>query len=125
VLSTGSVANTHQSKKNFGGRATVRELLSANIKESRKRLRFTQEQLAERAAVSYQMIHDIEGCRTWVSDKTLERLAGALGVDIHELLLPRTAGAEDDDPPSRIRERLRELLKADIDRRLDEVFGPR
>jgi transcriptional regulator with XRE-family HTH domain len=105
---------------------TVRKLLAANIKARRGELGFTQEKLAELVNVSYQMIHDIEGCRTWVSDKTLQSLSAALEVDIYELLCPPAAGHTDRhkgqfSPP--LVERLHKTIKSDIDRRLDEFFG--
>ena len=60
----------------------VKELLALNIKALRKKCGFSQEKLAEASDLSTQSISDIEGCRTWVSDKTLGRLAKALNVDI-------------------------------------------
>jgi hypothetical protein len=36
------------------------------------------------------MINDIEGCRTWVSDKTLVKLAAALQIETYRLFLPPT-----------------------------------
>jgi transcriptional regulator with XRE-family HTH domain len=51
-------------------------------------LGITQEKLAEKAEISINMINDIEGCRTWVSDKTLARLSAALQTDIWCLFLP-------------------------------------
>jgi hypothetical protein len=41
------------------------------------------------------MINDIEGCRTWVSDKTLIRLANALETEIFRLLLPNSTSDND------------------------------
>jgi transcriptional regulator with XRE-family HTH domain len=105
---------------------TVREFLSANIKARRKILGLTQEKLAELVDVSYQMIHDIEGCRTWVSDKTLQSLSDALEVDIHELLRPPAAGNANDQKSAfspHLVERLHKTMKSDIDRRLDAFFG--
>ncbi|MHC6203030.1 helix-turn-helix domain-containing protein [Breznakiellaceae bacterium SP9] len=67
---------------------TARKLLAANIKAKRTALGLTQEKLAELTDVSYQMVHDIEGCRTWVSDKTLQSLSKALGLEIYELFRP-------------------------------------
>jgi transcriptional regulator with XRE-family HTH domain len=58
--------------------ADLRETLSANIKKQREFLGITQEKLAEKAGISANMINDIEGCRSWVSDKTLVKLATAL-----------------------------------------------
>ena len=105
---------------------TVRKLLAANIKARRNELGLTQEKLAELVNVSYQMLHDIEGCRTWISDKTLQSLSAALGVDMYELLCPP---AEDrvNEQKGKLNpllvERLHKTMKSDIDRRLDEFFG--
>jgi transcriptional regulator with XRE-family HTH domain len=105
---------------------TVRKLLAANIKAKRSELGLTQEKLAELVDVSYQMIHDIEGCRTWVSDKTLQRLSEALEVDAYELLCPPaadTANVQKGELSRHLIERLHKTMKSDIDRRLDEFFG--
>jgi transcriptional regulator with XRE-family HTH domain len=103
----------------------VRELLSANIKNERKKLGLSQEKLAESAGLSTQTISDIEGCRTWVSDKTLLKLATALEVDIFRLLVPLlTEKSENNDffISQRINQ-LRRNIKNDIDRRLDQFFA--
>lgn len=68
----------------------LRESLSLNIKERRKKYSLTQEKLAEKTGLSAQTINDIEGCRTWVSDKTLIKLAEVLRTTPSELLLPQT-----------------------------------
>lgn len=64
----------------------LRENLSLNIKQRRKLCGFTQEKLAEETELSAQTINDIEGCRTWVSDKTLVKLADVLHTSPAELL---------------------------------------
>lgn len=64
----------------------LRKHLSLNIKRQRKRYGFTQEKLAEETGLSAQTINDIEGGRTWVSDKTLVKLAEALHCSPAELL---------------------------------------
>jgi len=104
---------------------TARKLLSANIKARRSELGLTQEKLAELVDVSYQMLHDIEGCRTWVSDKTLQNLSAALGVDMYELLYPLAdrANEQKNELNPHLVERLHKTMKSDIDRRLDEFFG--
>ena len=43
-------------------------------------------------------MNDIERCQTWISDKTLAKLAWALHVEIHELFVQN---AEQKAPPSR------------------------
>lgn len=60
-----------------------------------KSLATTQEKLAEEAGLSAQTINDIEGCRTWVSDKTLIKLADALRTTPSELLLQQTKNKSD------------------------------
>jgi len=105
---------------------SVRKLLASNIKQKRRELGLTQEKLAELVDVSYQMIHDIEGCRTWVSDKTLQSLSVALEVDIYELLFPLADSYTNDQKiglNSNLIERLHKTMKSDIDHRLDEFFG--
>ena len=66
----------------------LREILSFNIKKERKKLGLTQEKLAEIADLSSQTINDIEGCRMWVSDKTISKLAKVLHVEAYQLLIP-------------------------------------
>jgi transcriptional regulator with XRE-family HTH domain len=70
--------------------AILRKTLSANIKKHREFLGMTQEKLAEKAEISANMINDIEGCRTWVSDKTLVKIASALKVETYRLIMPLT-----------------------------------
>jgi transcriptional regulator with XRE-family HTH domain len=66
----------------------LRKTLSKNIKNHRELLGLTQEKLAEKAKISSNMLRDIEGCRTWVSDSTLINIAAALETDIYRLLMP-------------------------------------
>jgi len=68
----------------------LRKILSHNIKTIRKSLRVSQSKLAESANISLSYLFDIERCRTWVSDKTLQNLAKALGKEAWELLSPAT-----------------------------------
>jgi len=66
----------------------LREILASNVKKERKKLGLTQEKLAEIADLSTQTINDIEGCRMWVSDKTITKLALVLRVEVYQLLIP-------------------------------------
>jgi transcriptional regulator with XRE-family HTH domain len=59
-----------------------------NIKHRRKVLGISQEKLAKATELSAQTVNDIEGCRIWVSDKTMAKLAGVLQVEVYQLLLP-------------------------------------
>ena len=68
----------------------LRKTLSTNIKKHRELLGLSQEKLSEKAKISANMVRDIEGCRTWVSDTTLINVAAALGTDIYRLFMPET-----------------------------------
>jgi transcriptional regulator with XRE-family HTH domain len=106
-----------------GSTVQAKELLAVNIKALRKKWGFSQEKLAENADLSAQTISDIEGCRTWVSDKTLEKLAEVLNTDIFQLFMPPNGGGG--VPALSLYHRLAKLraeMKGDIDKRLDQFF---
>jgi len=86
-------------------------------------LGYTQEKFAEIADLSAQTISDIEGCRTWVSDKTLLRLAEVLKIDISQLLAPPVEKEKTDSITRQQVDLLRQLMKEDVDKRLDQFFG--
>jgi len=76
-------------KVNMADKALViRKILAGNIKRFREMEGITQEILAERAGISTPMICDIEGCRTWISDKTLASLSTALRIETYRLFIP-------------------------------------
>ena len=66
----------------------LRKILSRNIKAIRGKLHISQAKLAEYAEISHSYLTDIERCRTWVSDKTLQNLAKALNREVWELFFP-------------------------------------
>ena len=105
-------------------KAHVKELLALNIKALRKKCHFSQEKLAEAASLSAQSISDIEGCRTWVSDKTLENLAKALDVNIFQLFIPPNEDTETVSGTILYNRlvKLRTAMKQDIDARLDQFY---
>jgi ribosome-binding protein aMBF1 (putative translation factor) len=72
----------------------LRKMLALNIKKQRERLGITQENLAEKTEISAAMMNDIEGCRTWVSDKTLKKLSSALQIDTYRLFVPEITSGE-------------------------------
>jgi transcriptional regulator with XRE-family HTH domain len=100
----------------------LRGLLSANIKARREELKISQEKLAELAGVSVQMINFIENCRTWVSDKTLIKLARALQAEAFELLVPAGTGAKNSSLFPGLLGSLRQNIKNDIDTRFDNFI---
>ena len=101
----------------------LRRVLSANIKEYRSMEGISQEKLAERTGLSEQLIKDIEGCRSWVSDKTVVKLAIALKVEVYQLLYPYTE-ANRLHPlrlPSDLLRKLKKDIKESIDRQFETV----
>ena len=101
----------------------LRKVLSQNIKKYRSMEGISQEKLAERTGLSDQLIKDIEGCRSWVSDKTAIKLAIALNVEVYQLLYPQ-AEADRIHPvrlPSELLRKLRNEIKENIDRQFEAV----
>jgi transcriptional regulator with XRE-family HTH domain len=97
--------------------------LAANIKARRAALNISQEKLAELIDVSSQMINCIEGCRTWVSDKTLIKLAGVLHVEVFQLLTPPDSRVLSDSLITSVHlVSLRQALKDDIDSRFERFI---
>ena len=72
----------------------LRKILSMNIKRQREKLGITQEYLAEKADISAAMMNDIEGCRTWISDRTLKNLSLALKIETYRLFIPENTSGE-------------------------------
>ena len=70
----------------------LRQILSENIRAARKNRDLTQTQLALYADLSLSYMTDIERCKTWVSDKTLAKIARALDMNPWELLRPAEEG---------------------------------
>jgi transcriptional regulator with XRE-family HTH domain len=68
--------------------ADLRLILARNIRDLRRKLHITRERLAENAEISLSYLADIEYCKTWVSDKTLKKIASVLHLAPYQLLMP-------------------------------------
>jgi transcriptional regulator with XRE-family HTH domain len=81
-------------------------------------LGLSQEQLAQAMGLSTQSVKDIEGCRMWVSHKTIVKLARALEVEVYQLLLPVHDSRAGEAPrsPLEILLTLQQDIKNEIDR---------
>jgi transcriptional regulator with XRE-family HTH domain len=110
----------------------LRKVLADNIRLARKSLDMSQAALAQESGLSLPSIISIEQCKTWVSDKTLNRLAEALSREAFELLMP-SEPAETDAVDRCQREKLlaetgnlikaqRENLKQAADASMNELF---
>ncbi len=66
----------------------IRSVIAQNVKKYRKMNNLTQEALAEAAEVSNTYIANIECGKSWISDKTAEKIAQALHIDEFLLFVP-------------------------------------
>jgi transcriptional regulator with XRE-family HTH domain len=105
----------------------IRQILAQNIKNRRNFLGISQEKLAEITDMSVQSINYIEGCRMWVSDKSITRLAKALNVEVFQLLIPfNTIKNELNLSPAALLQELRQKFIADtekINSYIDHTFN--
>ena len=101
----------------------LRKHLSSNIKLHRKQLGFTQEKLAEKAGLSSQTINDIEGCRTWVSDKSLIKIAEALHTTPANLLLKHSCDSSESFDILRFKTELQDSVRQKIEDIFTENLG--
>ncbi|MDR0551894.1 MAG: helix-turn-helix domain-containing protein [Spirochaetaceae bacterium] len=75
----------------------LRRTLAQNIRKFRSVHHITQEKLAERAGISLPYLADIEYCKSWVSDKTLNKLASVFNKEPYQLLVPSNTGEETEE----------------------------
>jgi transcriptional regulator with XRE-family HTH domain len=103
----------------------IRMTLAKNVKSYRSALKYSQEKLAEKAGLSVQTIKDIEGCRRWVSDNSLEMLAKALNIPEFKLLLPEKYGMAKKHRKSSLKSliSLKEKLKVIMDDQFENALN--
>jgi transcriptional regulator with XRE-family HTH domain len=98
----------------------IQRILSGNVKTLRNKLKLTQERLADAAGLSAQTINDIEGCRKWISAKTITRLSAALDVECFQLLIPGYFSQNrKDTTPAQNLMKLKEKMLTDVDSLID------
>jgi transcriptional regulator with XRE-family HTH domain len=91
--------------------STLKKQLGARVRELRKKLRWTQADLAERVSLSVNMIGYIERGERFPSPETFVKLADVLGVQVWDLFsFPPKSCEEDPARRTAVRE-LDELLK--------------
>jgi len=85
------------------GSEPIRKVLAENIKKYRKNFGYSQEKLAEKAGLSAQTLNDIEGCRRWLSAKTMTQLAKALHIAEYQLLVPESGDTSEKSKKSSLK----------------------
>jgi transcriptional regulator with XRE-family HTH domain len=89
-----------------------RNILSANIKQYRKKIGLSQLMLSERLDVSPNFLGSVETGKKWVSPNTLVKLANALNIEVYQLFKP----LETDDEPAALPD-----VTAVIEKYIDEI----
>jgi transcriptional regulator with XRE-family HTH domain len=104
---------------------TVRMVFARNVQKYRALLLYSQEKLAEKSGLSVQTIKDIEGCRRWVSDNTLTKLAKSLKITEFQLLLPEKYDSDKKYPPSTLKAlvSLKKNLKTFLDTQFENTLN--
>ena len=104
---------------------SIRMTFAKNVKKYRNTLKYSQEKLAEKTKLSVQTIKDIEGCRRWVSDHTLEKLAKALNIAEFQLLLPEKYDTDKKTRKSSLKSlmSLKEKLKSTMDDQFENAIN--
>jgi len=101
----------------------VQKILSVNVKNQRNKLKISQERLAETAGLSVQTINDIEGCRKWVSARTITKLSAALNVECFQLLVPDYFNQnKKETSPTQNLMKLKEKMHKGVDALIDSQF---
>ena len=101
----------------------VRARVGAALRMWRTRRDLTQEELAARSHMSYKFIGEIERGSANPSIETLSTLAGALEIEIGELVVSGERPAGDYQLSKKQAQRLREAAES-IDQVVREVLGP-
>ena len=98
----------------------IREILAANIKETRRKKGLTQEKLAEKANMSLHYLAILELARRFPSGEMLERLAEALEVEPHELF---TVAPSPQNELEQLRREIKNDIKNAFGERLEQVIA--
>jgi len=97
------------------GNKGIRAILAENLKENRRKLGMTQEELAEKANVSTHYIAMIETCKKYPKPEMLEHIAQTLEIAPNKLF----SVVSDPNEPL---ERLRQSIVADMKQIVNEAI---
>jgi transcriptional regulator with XRE-family HTH domain len=102
--------------------AGLRELLAKNLKEKRRNCGLTQAELAEKVDVSTHHIGMLEIAYCFPTLDLLERIADALGIEIHELFVDPHSPQEELE---KLRQTIIEEIKQTVADSLEKGFAGR
>lgn len=92
---------------------SIRSIVAQNVRKYRRQVGLTQERLAELADISNTYIANIECGKTWVSDKTLEKISAALQTDAYLFFIaPSSDDGSDSEKPAALHEEFKKIDEA-------------
>jgi transcriptional regulator with XRE-family HTH domain len=104
---------------NFLGNKGIREILAANLKENRRKLGMTQEELAEKASVSTQYIAMIETCKKYPKPGMLEHIAKTLEIEPYKLF---SVVSDPNEPLERLHHKIITDMKQIVSEAVEKVI---
>lgn len=104
---------------------SIRNTVAENIRRYRKQNGLTQEKLAELAEISNTYIANIECGKTWISDKTLEKISTALNTKPYLFFLEQLPEKNNPETENAIQQELEKLdeTKEKICNFVQELFN--
>ena len=97
----------------------IRAVLAANIKENRRKLGMTQEELAEKADVSTHYIAMIETCKKYPKPDMLELIAKTLQVEPYKLF---SVVADPNEPLERLHQKIITDVKQIVNEAVEQAI---
>ena len=93
--------------------------MAANLKEYRRKLGMTQEELAEKANVSTHYIAMIETCKKYPKPNMLEQIARTLEIEPYKLF---NVEADPNEPLERLHQKIITDMKQIVDEAIEKAF---
>lgn len=88
---------------------SIRKIVAGNIRKYRKQNGLTQEKLAELAEISNTYIANIECGKTWISDKTLEKISAALNTKPYLFFLEQFTEETNSESENNLQKELKKI----------------
>jgi transcriptional regulator with XRE-family HTH domain len=107
-------------KGNFLENKGIREILAANLKENRRKLGLTQEELAEKASVSTHYIAMIETCKKYPKPEMLEQIARTLEIQSYKLF---SVVSDPNEPLERLHQKIVTDMKQIVSEAVEKIIN--
>ena len=97
----------------------IRDILAVNLKENRRKLGMTQEELAEKANVSTHYIAMIETCKKYPKPDMLEHIAKTLNIESYKLF---SVVSDPNEPIERLLQKIITDMKIIVNEATDKII---